>query len=128
MLKEGSRWIIGEGTKINIWVDYWLRDQARLAPNNPYATSFHDLCVKNLLLQDRKQWNMQMLLFFFYADDVSKITGVPLFHEAVEDRSIWAFNKQGYYTVKFGYRLFMDTFADLSHSQFNGDWLSLWKL
>lgn len=35
---------------------------------------------------------------------------------------------KGYYTVKYGYRLFMYTFVDLSHVQVDGDLLSYWKL
>ncbi|CAN1166125.1 Putative ribonuclease H protein At1g65750 [Linum perenne] len=44
----------------------------------------------------------------------------------LEDKLIWHFNKDGRYTVRSAYRVYMERVLNKSHLHVGGDWTSLW--
>lgn len=53
LLKEGMRWRIGDGSRIHIWDQPWLRDDGRTLQSPPIA------CSETLTLRDLRTYDSQ---------------------------------------------------------------------
>lgn len=117
LLKEGYRWVIGDGSSIDVFYEPWLRDRSSLVCFEPSCPG--SSCARSYapLLND-----------FLPSHDVARITAVPLYSVSSTDRIMWHFDERGVYTVKSGYRLCMSSFANRDHYKVQGAWDLIWRM
>lgn len=127
ILKEGFRWRVGEGSRINIWRQPWLRDDIKMLQSTPIAGS-EMLTVKDLRSADLQGWNMDLLNAISTEEDVQRVIQVPLISCDQEDKLIWSCTNNGLYSVKSGYRLLCEKIAPRTHLCVDGDWSAIWTL
>lgn len=78
LLKEGCRWLVGNGASINIWEDKWLNGEERgkLRSAKPVGCTVQK--VKDLLNQNSVGWNEGLLKHIFSDDEVQAIKRIPI--------------------------------------------------
>lgn len=121
------RWVVGDGSTINVWRDPWLHDDGGLL-HGGYFPNLDELVFKDLLMPGTKEWNTALLNTILKPLDVACILATPLHHDSMVDMRIWRFDKRGQYTVRSSYHLLMDTLAAESPLGLLGPWSSIWKL
>ncbi|CAN1141633.1 Putative ribonuclease H protein At1g65750 [Linum perenne] len=81
----------------------------------------HDLCIPGL-----PQWDVGLLEDLFQPRDVEAITKIPLRHLEGQDKIIWHLDKIGTYSVRSGYRWWIEHVSDLRTHRVQGPWTNLW--
>lgn len=116
VLQLGLRSKVGNGVNIKAFKDPWL---PRLSTFKPILTNpdFSGLTVAELM-KEEGGWNSDLLNFLFNKDDILLIKKLPI-NKSVEDRWIWHFDKKGLYSVKSGYKAFMNAKIKECHSRDN---------
>nr|KYP52189.1 hypothetical protein KK1_025927 [Cajanus cajan] len=109
IVKKGIRWCVGNGTRINVWKDPWLR---RLG--NPYISSHtpprsESLMVKDLIDFSTGRWDLPTLSALFHQQDLQAIQTMPLLHLNKPDMVTWTLNRKGIYTCNTDAAIFKDT-------------------
>ncbi|PNX86022.1 ribonuclease H, partial [Trifolium pratense] len=94
-----ARWKIGDGSKIKIMSEPWLRGEDTLWMQSP---------------QTQKA----------VAENIIK---TPLFEEVKEDQVVWQYENHGVYTVKSGYRHYIKNKSVNNNYTLEGDWGALWR-
>lgn len=74
VLKENYVWHIGDGSKINIWRDAWIRLGVFL--QDIIGSSLNN--VRSLIERDTRSWNDPVLREFFDVQTVRDILAIPL--------------------------------------------------
>lgn len=99
---KGLRWRMGCGRSVGIYNSNWLpRPITFSQPTLP-----NDSIVVDLIL-DGNCWNIPMLRQLFLDVDVQQIMKIKLPNQPCEDRIMWHYDREGEYSVKFGYNLAM---------------------
>jgi ribonuclease HI len=133
--KRGYLWRVGDGERINIWLDPWI-------PSSPdrRVISVRGNTVLNkvsdLISPVTGQWDLGLLESLFCSVDVNRILQIPLNNRGFEDFIAWGFSSNGKYTVRSGYHLqwrhqFGPSAGQLSlpgSSVHNPVWKELWML
>ncbi|KAK2370478.1 hypothetical protein QL285_083527 [Trifolium repens] len=128
VLLLGSRWQIGDGSKIQVMNEPWLRgDQGRWL-NAPQNQNVYSLKVENLLLPNVKRWDENKIYSLFPIYVALAIISVPLFELVQEDKVIWNEEKDGVYSVRTGYRKLMEANYRGYLPVRDAGWSSIWKL
>lgn len=99
-MKLGSRWRIGDGSKIMVWEESWVHSTTSHRLIAPSYASLGSLRVKDLILPGAKAWNSQLIHTIFLLDIAQTILKVPLFESSIIDALIWSPSQRGDYTVK----------------------------
>ena len=104
LLTKGMRYIVGDGSQVDMWTDPWIPDHP---PRPPRAVGEVQLGeqIKDYLVPNTKQWNEQMLRQFVIEEDVQKIMALKISPLAQQDLLGWHYNEDGLYTVRSGYWL-----------------------
>ena len=104
LINKGMRYIIGDGTLVNMWTDPWIPDHP---PRPPRARGVYQLeeKMKEYFNTARDQWNEQKLREVIIDEDVDKILALKISSVARQDLLGWHYNEDGIYTVKSGYWL-----------------------
>lgn len=98
-LKEGYRWHIGYGKNIKVMDESWLKNKGMFHSHDYNNYMLHNLCVKDLLLQDHKMWNVQVVSYLFHKAEANLILQVPLFISVTTDACIWEAERNGKYSI-----------------------------
>ena len=64
--------------------------------------------VSQLIKENAREWNEEVLKFFFYSNDVAEILKIKLPRRGEEDIIAWHYEKTGCFSVRSAYRLGMD--------------------
>ncbi|XP_058768296.1 uncharacterized protein LOC131642024 [Vicia villosa] len=88
----------------------------------------YNLCVKDLLLPEVKQWDVGKVNLLFDHVGAEAILRVPLLEEVVEDRLVWQEERNGEYSVKSGYRLWRSVQSNSRQYGSEGNWKNLWNI
>jgi hypothetical protein len=110
-LKQGLIWRIGNGRDIKIWGDQWLPTPVSFMVQSPRLMLGEDARVAELIDQDTKFWNTQLVETIFNAEKARVIKGIPLIPVEVPDRLRWRCIANGAFTVRSAYHLEMETNA-----------------
>jgi hypothetical protein len=102
VLLLGCRWQIGDGSKIQVMHEPWLRGGNERCLNAPQTRIVYDLKLENILLPNVKRWDENKVYSLFSNDVADDIITVPLFELVREDRLIWSEEKDGVYSVRSG--------------------------
>ena len=122
LLKEGIVWRVGNGTNINIWDDPWLVDEngrfIMSARRDDYTT------VSDLIDETHMEWKVAVVEEIFIDRDIKCILGIPLNLTTLQDEIVWAFTKDGCFSVKTAYMLGKGGSLDNFHQA----WVDIWNL
>ena len=94
VLKQGTRWRVGNGKLVHIWDDKWLPTPTTYKVISP-PKDFGDFpMVSSLIDEDTKMWRMDRLIEIFFPFEVNTILNIPLSHHLPKDSIIWVGNKK----------------------------------
>lgn len=122
LLKEGIIWKVGNGTKINIWKDAWVRDEKGKGLETPMDLSKADWIVKNLMKADGRSWDRTLIESIFSKRDTELILNTPISLKDRLDVQVWAASTDGNYSVKTGYWLGKHHNQAIPHNCWNIIW------
>jgi hypothetical protein len=93
LLREGLVWRIGDGTQVSVMKDKWI---PRSGAQQPLGQKLEGKAVQvaDLLCNDGKEWNDELLREIFYDGDVSDIKQVPLGGAGTDDYLAWNYTKR----------------------------------
>ncbi|GAU30587.1 hypothetical protein TSUD_392780 [Trifolium subterraneum] len=128
VLKLGCRWIVGDGRKIKVMKDPWLRDTGSGWMSALQPQTVYKLTVSDLMIEGTKHWDTFRILQLFSFDVADKILAVPLLSEVREDRMVWKEEENGEYTVRSGYKLLMREKEVGRRYGVTGSWKNLWQI
>lgn len=128
MLKEGYKWRIGDGSKIRIWKQPWLREGESLCLQSEPPSHVSILYVKDIVHPGVKAWNQELINSIFPPEDAHAILKVPLLNDIDEDQVIWKLNRNGLYSVRSAYHLCVEKLICANHLKVQGDWSLIWQL
>jgi hypothetical protein len=84
--------------------------------------------VQQLMLPNAKRWDEIKINSLFPLDVAHDILAVPLLEVVTEDRLIWKEEKDGMYSVRSGYRIYMKE-RNRGYREHGGDgWSNLWRI
>lgn len=108
VLKEGCRWMIGDGSKINIFRELWTTNRQALKEED--ANFFNPfLRVAYILVAGTKEWNGEVINQWFPLIVADQICRSPLFSTIDDvDQLIWWREQSGSYSVRSAYKLLME--------------------
>lgn len=104
LLTKGMKYIIGDGTLVNMWTDPWIPDHPPRPPRPQGEVPVGEK-VKEYFATNRSQWNEEKLRGVIIHEDVERIFALKISSTAHQDLMGWHYNEDGIYTVKSGYWL-----------------------
>ena len=128
ILKMGCRWRIGNVKSINVWQDFWLKDDTHLHLLTPIVEGLENLMVQDLFIPRTWEWDIELLQELSCPRDVQAIAQTPNSTTRGGDQLIWHFTKNGMYLVKLGYRLSLSGRDQHVSVGNRGNWLTIWNL
>ena len=105
VIKNGSRWRVGNGKLIHIWDDRWLPTLSTYKVISPPNGNPEFPMVSALINPITKWWNVNLVRATFLPFEADTILRIPLTHNMLEDKIIWLGNNQGEFTVKSAYHI-----------------------
>ncbi|WJX78361.1 hypothetical protein P8452_61592 [Trifolium repens] len=102
-----ARWQIGDGSKIRVMNEPWLRSSQGRCLNAPQTQNVYNLKVQHLLLPNVKRWDENKLRSLFSLEVVNEILALLVLDLVREDKLIWCEENDGVYSVRTGYRILM---------------------
>lgn len=90
MLKEGLRWKIGDRNNINICGEPWLHGGKKIHFPLLHHGEQHIVKVNDILQENVKAWNHQILQLFFHPANIAAILATSLSDATREDRLVWS--------------------------------------
>ncbi|KAL0010011.1 hypothetical protein SO802_005119 [Lithocarpus litseifolius] len=97
----GAKWRVGDGESIRIYKDRWL---PKSSITHIPSVLDSEARVAELIDPEAGGWNDQMLDSCFIPFEAQQIRSIPLCASPQADFLYWAFEKEGVYTVKSGYK------------------------
>lgn len=131
LVDKGGLWKIGNGRKVRIWGDKWIQEPHRLEFDNPDIPLNADALVSDLIDEDTKQWNRDLISSCFERDVAQQIVSIPLSFRLPPDSLVWKGEKDGMYSVRSAYHLLCDEKSRMqpgpSCPQRNQLWKEIWR-
>lgn len=78
-------WHVGDGSTIKIWKDPWLPILNDTRIHTASSNNNLGLTVDNLILQNPKRWNVDLLQTLFEERDINAIQQIPLSMRNISD-------------------------------------------
>lgn len=104
LLAKGMKFIIGDGSLVNMWTDPWILDHPPRPPRAQGEVREYQK-VREFFDETRCAWNEQKLREVVIEEDVEKILAIRISPTAKQDPMGWHYTENGLYTVKSGYWL-----------------------
>ncbi|KAK9995142.1 hypothetical protein SO802_024845 [Lithocarpus litseifolius] len=98
--KAGREWRVGDGRAIGVFTHKWLHHTPI-----PLHEGALDLCVRELIDKDSRQWDRGKLEAMFTQNTVQEILTIPLTDLHSHDKLVWTENKAHKFLVKTAYQL-----------------------
>ena len=77
IVREGSRWTVGDGISINIWEDRWLPTPSTFKVITPQVDIGDTPQVPSLIDPITRRWRLERLHQFFLPMDITAIMSIP---------------------------------------------------
>lgn len=102
IIQAGTLWKVGNGHSINARRDAWIPslNEGRIKFSLSYDSNTY---LKDLIINNGV-WDIQKAQSLFLPFEVDAIRRIPIMGENYPDRRYWRFEKNGFYSVKSGYR------------------------
>ncbi|XP_058749041.1 uncharacterized protein LOC131622003 [Vicia villosa] len=108
MVESGTRWRIGDGSKVRIWHDNWIPTNPGFKALSPIREIEENARVNVLIDADLGRWNTEFLNEVFNQHEAAQIASIPLSSRLREDKRIWHYEKDGEYSVKSAHHYLKD--------------------
>lgn len=105
LLRTGLRYIVGDGSMIQTWLDPWLPVHPPRAPRARVQPSTNHHYVHDFFLPNKSGWNEGLIREQVHEDDVYLILTQKLSQSQNKDYLGWHYTEDGKYNVKSGYWL-----------------------
>ncbi|XP_058749172.1 uncharacterized protein LOC131622119 [Vicia villosa] len=128
LLTLGCRWSIGDGRNIPVMGAPWIRGRNEGMVGGPQQQNVYNMAVSDLMLPTGKYWNGQLILNAFDGGTAEDILRTPLVEDVVEDKWIWKAEKDGCYSVRSEYRLWIKEYGARGFNRVEGAWTNLWNI
>lgn len=89
-IEVGSRWIVRNGRKVNIWHDRWLPSPDSFKVINPQRQNLNLEKVAQLIDSESGLWKAELIKEIFIPHEAETILSFPLSPRLLEDSVIWA--------------------------------------
>lgn len=86
---------------------------------------FSNLNVAYILSPFGKTWNVSIIANMFYGTIVQRILNTPIYSTVTMDKRIWKANKNGVYSIRSAYKLYIHDLIDIPVV---GQWKLIWFL
>lgn len=90
---------------MKIWKDKWLPTPTTYSIQSPRINFHVEATVSELIDQDSKWWNWQLLTSLFLKDEADIISKIPLSRYGHDDLMIWRGTTIGDFTVRSAYHM-----------------------
>ena len=100
VVREGSTWQIGDGSRIGVTTHKWLPN-ALVFLHEPNT----EMKVCELINKSSRQWDRGKLVATFTTRTCTQILSLPLNHLDSQDTLIWTENKSKTFFVRTAYRV-----------------------
>ncbi|XP_042941372.1 uncharacterized protein LOC122276027 [Carya illinoinensis] len=108
LLKEGLRWRVGNGKKIQIWRDKWMPKPSSFLVQSPISILREEAKVEELICDQQGCWKADLVMKIFKKEEAEMILSMPLSRSNLEDKMFWGPSTKGVFTVKSAYYLQLD--------------------
>ena len=105
ILRFGCCWRVDDGSKIRVYMDKWILNHRTNGVLNQMRGVDSDWYVSDLIIQEQREWNCEVIKANFHGDDANAILRIPLIHRQTSNVIIWLHTKKGIYSVKSGYHV-----------------------
>ncbi|GKC11627.1 reverse transcriptase, partial [Tanacetum coccineum] len=105
LVRNGCKWNIGDGHRVNVWEDYWLKDHRRLGPKPENCELTY---VRDLLNDEGDDWNRELLMSLFPRNICNKIT-TCFINRWRPNTLYWHNNPNGLFSCKSAYYLELES-------------------
>ncbi|CAN1223589.1 hypothetical protein LINPERPRIM_LOCUS2109 [Linum perenne] len=126
MVNRGTRWRLGDGSRVKVWGDGWLRNDHNFYTEMAAHPGLEGIRVKELCIRGTTDWDQELIAFMFTDRDMTKIAKVSLGACGGEDTRIWHFDKKGCYTLRSAFGLYLEHMLDHRNLKVSGAWKQLW--
>ncbi|KAJ8426627.1 hypothetical protein Cgig2_016070 [Carnegiea gigantea] len=75
---RSSRWLVGDGSSLNVWDDRWLPRPLSFKPVTPKSIEWSNLKVSDLIDRDSASSKTELVRHIFLECDVKLILSIPL--------------------------------------------------
>ncbi|KAK2444397.1 hypothetical protein QL285_015425 [Trifolium repens] len=128
IVRSGLRWRMGNGTKVHVWNQPWLRDDSNACITTTCVARKENMIVFELVNQNTSSWNQTVIRQLFNSRDIIEIMKIPLNLQHEEDMPIWKHSRHGTYSVRSAYYHLMEEIIYNDHLKVEGNWKKLWQL
>ncbi|CAN1315690.1 Putative ribonuclease H protein At1g65750 [Linum perenne] len=128
LLARGVRWRVGDGTKISVWGDNWLKNENNPQVSTPPEATLQGLVVCDLRIPGVLEWEVELIEGLFDERDVEEILKLPIGVGGTDDKLIWNFEKTGICSVRSTYGVYLDHVNHKPKLNIQGPWRSVWNL
>ena len=133
IVELGCRWLIGNGEHVDIWKDRWIPtpDSFKLVNPKVHLESNKLAC---LLDTTTGSWDVDKMRHSFLPHEAEVILGISIKPRLLNDSFIWAWTKNGRFSVKSAYKVAQKwlkergTKADVGGTFDKSRMQSLWKM
>ncbi|CAN1248831.1 Putative ribonuclease H protein At1g65750 [Linum perenne] len=94
----------------------------------PWSAEWANLRVCDLWMLETREWDVELLEHVFEQADVEAIISTTTLVGRGADEIIWTADKQGEYSVKSGYKVYMNRCVNRLALNRSGDWSRIWQL
>ncbi|XP_041016205.1 uncharacterized protein LOC121258730 [Juglans microcarpa x Juglans regia] len=104
LLKEGLVWRVDNGLSIKVWGDKWLPSKPSHRVQSPIK-HLNDEAKVAELIGNGGRWDVETVKATFTKEEAEVICNIPLSYTGLEDKRIWAYSKNGCFSVRSVYHL-----------------------
>lgn len=127
-LKQGFRWVLGDGKDIRMFKDPWLKGKADFYVEDHHLNINREEKVCHYFRSESKCWEVQKVRQDFLDIDSQLILQIRIPRMDVRDRVAWVGSSNGFYNVKSAYQYWMShCTTEIATADVKG-WDRLWKL
>ena len=137
-IERGSRWITGNGKKVNIWRDRWIPTPNTFKVVSPRCHIQGLDRVEQLIDKELGLWDAALVKSTFLLHDAEVILSIPISPTLTEDSLVWAWTKNGTFTVRSAYGVASNLLKEGKKKEESGStsdrttmkefWKFLWQL
>lgn len=128
LLQEGLMCRIGDGKRVKIWRDKWIPLPTSYSIQSPRLALLEDASVSELIDQDSKRWNGQLIMSIFTKDEAEVILKIPLSRYGHDDLMVWRGTITGEFSVQSAYHMEKERIeASNGNCSYQSDLFIIWK-
>ena len=133
VVKEGSRWQVGNGRSTRIWKDKWFPSPSTYRVISPISILPQDARVESLIDRENGVWKNELVRQVFLPHETDTICGIVLSASQPVDKQVWAPTTNGIFNARSAYKIAKemgmraDTGALSDGSRMRCFWKHLWR-